>query len=88
MELHLENRVAIVTGGASGIGRTTAEYLRRERVKLFLVDEQGRKLRGLPAGNIRFVLARLEPAVPNRPVVEAAVHGRRPRQNAPGPSGR
>lgn len=38
MELHLENKVAIVTGGASGIGRTTAEYLRRERVKLFLVD--------------------------------------------------
>jgi OmcA/MtrC family decaheme c-type cytochrome len=32
-------------------------------VKLFLVDEQGRRLRGLPAGNIRFVLARLEPAV-------------------------
>ena len=29
-------------------------------VQLFLVDEQGRKLRGLPAGNIRFVLARLE----------------------------
>jgi len=31
-------------------------------VQLFLVDEQGRKLRGLPAANIRFVLARLEPA--------------------------
>jgi len=32
-------------------------------VQLFLVDEQGRKLRGLPADNIRFVLARLEPAI-------------------------
>jgi 2-hydroxycyclohexanecarboxyl-CoA dehydrogenase len=38
MDLHLKNKVAIVTGGASGIGRTTAEYLRREGVKLFLVD--------------------------------------------------
>jgi NAD(P)-dependent dehydrogenase (short-subunit alcohol dehydrogenase family) len=38
MDLHLKNKVAIVTGAASGIGRTTAEYLRREGAKLFLVD--------------------------------------------------
>jgi NAD(P)-dependent dehydrogenase (short-subunit alcohol dehydrogenase family) len=38
MDLHLQDRVAIVTGGASGIGRTTAEYLRREGVRLVLGD--------------------------------------------------
>ncbi len=38
MDLRLKDRVAIVTGGASGIGRMTAEYLRREGVKLFLAD--------------------------------------------------
>jgi OmcA/MtrC family decaheme c-type cytochrome len=32
-------------------------------VDLYLTDENNRKLRGLPAGNIGFVLARLEPAV-------------------------
>ena len=41
MDLRLKDRVAIVTGGASGIGRMTAEYLRREGVKLFLADAHG-----------------------------------------------
>ena len=44
MDLRLEGKVAIVTGGASGIGLTTAEYLRREGVKLFLVDANGKAL--------------------------------------------
>lgn len=35
----------------------------RAKVDLHLQDERGRPLTGLPAGNIRFVLARLEPAV-------------------------
>ena len=41
MDLRLRDRVAIVTGGASGIGRMTSEYLRREGVKLFLADADG-----------------------------------------------
>jgi len=40
MELHLAGRVAIITGAASGIGRTTAEYFRRERARLVLADAQ------------------------------------------------
>lgn len=35
----------------------------RPVVDLYLVDENGQKLRGLPAGSVGFVLARLEPAV-------------------------
>ena len=44
MDLHLQDRVAIITGGASGIGRMTAEYLRREGVKLLLADANGQGL--------------------------------------------
>jgi NAD(P)-dependent dehydrogenase (short-subunit alcohol dehydrogenase family) len=44
MDLRLKDKVAIVTGGASGIGRMTAEYLRRDGVKLFLADADGRAL--------------------------------------------
>lgn len=40
MELGLEGKVAIITGGASGIGLATAQYLRREGVKLLLADIQ------------------------------------------------
>jgi NAD(P)-dependent dehydrogenase (short-subunit alcohol dehydrogenase family) len=38
MDLHLEGRTAVITGGASGLGRATAEYMRREGVNLFLAD--------------------------------------------------
>src|SRR3954468_24554549 len=41
MDLHLDGAVAIVTGGASGIGRVTAEYLRRDGVRLMLADANG-----------------------------------------------
>ena len=44
MDLNLQDKVAIVTGAASGIGRATAEYLRREGVKLFLADANAKGL--------------------------------------------
>ncbi len=38
MNLELENRVAIVTGAASGIGKATAQLLASEGARLILVD--------------------------------------------------
>jgi 2-hydroxycyclohexanecarboxyl-CoA dehydrogenase len=44
MDLHLEGKTAVITGAASGIGRTTAEYLRREGMKLMLADADEARL--------------------------------------------
>jgi NAD(P)-dependent dehydrogenase (short-subunit alcohol dehydrogenase family) len=38
MDLHMQNKVAIITGGASGIGEKTAEFLVQEGVKVFVTD--------------------------------------------------
>jgi NADP-dependent 3-hydroxy acid dehydrogenase YdfG len=40
MDLHLADRVVVITGAASGIGRTRAEYFRREGARLVLADLQ------------------------------------------------
>ena len=40
MDLELKGRVVVITGGASGIGRVTAESFRREGAKLVLGDVQ------------------------------------------------
>ncbi len=40
MDLQLAGRVVIITGAASGIGRATAEYFRREGARLVLADLQ------------------------------------------------
>ncbi len=45
------------------INRVTILEDGRPFVEVYLLDERDRPLTGLPAGNIRFVLARLEPAV-------------------------
>jgi 2-hydroxycyclohexanecarboxyl-CoA dehydrogenase len=44
MDLHLRDQVVVITGGASGIGRTTAEYFRREGARLVLGDAQASAL--------------------------------------------
>jgi len=40
VDLHLNDQVVIITGAASGIGRVTAEYFRREGARLVLGDAQ------------------------------------------------
>ena len=40
MDLQLADKVVVITGGASGIGRVTAEYFRREGARLVLGDLQ------------------------------------------------
>lgn len=44
MDLFLRDKVAIVTGGASGIGRKTAEFFVQEGVKVFIADVQREKI--------------------------------------------
>lgn len=44
MDLFLKNKVAIVTGGASGIGRKTAEFFVQEGVKVCIADVQKEKI--------------------------------------------
>jgi 2-hydroxycyclohexanecarboxyl-CoA dehydrogenase len=38
MDLNMKNRIALITGGASGIGAKTAEFFVREGCKVFLAD--------------------------------------------------
>ena len=40
MELFLKDKVAVVTGGASGIGEKTAEFFTQEKVKTLIADIQ------------------------------------------------
>jgi 2-hydroxycyclohexanecarboxyl-CoA dehydrogenase len=49
MDLNLRGRAAIITGGASGIGRTTAEYFRREGIRLVLADRSADALEAVRA---------------------------------------
>lgn len=51
MDLHLKDKTAIITGGASGLGRETAHYLAGEGMRVVLADRD--------KGNLDKVLAEL-----------------------------
>jgi len=44
MDLYLKNKVAVITGGASGIGSKISEFLAMEGARVFLADIQGEKI--------------------------------------------
>lgn len=44
MDLFLKDKVSIVTGGASGIGKKTAEFFVQEGVRVFIADVQKKKI--------------------------------------------
>lgn len=54
MELGLKGKTAIITGGASGLGRETAHYMTREGVRVVIADQN--------AANIETVLGELRKA--------------------------
>ena len=68
MDLHLGGAVAVVTGAASGIGRTTAEYLRRDGARLVLADANAAALEDaraeLAGAGAEVVSARRRPPLP------------------------
>jgi len=41
--VRLKDKVAVITGGAQGIGRATALMMRREGAKVVVADLQGEK---------------------------------------------
>ncbi len=49
MELNMGGKTAVITGGASGLGRETAHYMVREGVKIVLADRDGDNLEKVAA---------------------------------------
>ncbi len=73
----LENKVAIVTGGASGIGKAIVELFVKEGAKVVIADlnEQlgNELLNSVGEGNVVFVKADASSAEDNKKIVEVAI---------------
>ncbi len=73
----LENKVAIVTGGASGIGKAIVEIFLQEGAKVVVADidvELGRAvLEDNPVGNVVFIKADASSPEDNKKIVGAAI---------------
>lgn len=73
----LENKVAIVTGGASGIGKAIVEIFLQEGAKVVVADldeNAGRViLEGNTVGNVVFIKADIASPEDNQKIVDAAI---------------
>lgn len=75
MSGRLEGKVAVITGGASGIGRATVELFEREGAKVILADIQADRGEAIAQGspNIRFVKTDVTSESDIEAMIQAAV---------------
>lgn len=54
--MQLQNNVAVITGGASGIGRATAELFAKEGARVVIADLNGKQGKTWPAPSTRLAV--------------------------------